>query len=1172
MFPSAALNSTQLEKLRGTASADPTYSVQVHLSLCPNVVVWKTTLSSAPTTSNFASLSYGSTLSGNLANVVLGMTVFIGAVDDIRQATFKQRVRVLPSGGVLGIGESSAALTSGMFVWVVQDFALWEKLARDTGSAYFKDWSLTYTALPPVITNLQSAYAGFVSGSPSGLTIAFSASAYAATQGASISSWAWSVPSGATLTAGSATSATPTYRFDAGFANWISVTVTDSGGRTTTRRIFVAAHDTTSNAPKSGFSAVSVNADLQNGINATLTAFDATEWDSVLDNTLCVLWVTERYNGVAGALDSGNNVVGVGRLRTENIRAALEDAAGVVPQVQLEIEGIGAQLARLHAPRIAMRDVSAPAVWDEVNTLTLWRAVIHVLATHTTLLNLCDVSFSDTSNTYRVQQLATQDGNMLSCINDILDSINAQFEFAPGGALRAARDPRYLSSAARAGLATRIGYTHADYTSVNIQRQHIFTVGRCEGSGGTYNSAGNQVTPLLSLAPGSAQASGEGQTTLARQVLQANVSSATAQQELNERTGQHLALNNTAEVLSAVHLDGYRFVLPSNLLWYTFAIPAQYTARGIAYAAQRWLCTQASLRFEDNGTCAVSATYTLETSGAPGITIRFPAPGAIPFEFPEFPPIDAYPGIGIIEPIDEYLGGEETPIDTVPSRLPLKRDGNTVAIWDASEIYYTVNFLTGGNNPEWVSISPDVPSGGTIRAFVWDTFSEAGAYCIVDDTTDTTLYYAADVRDLDWQLKNTFEGIYDVLRLTDTAGSAVAYTARNLSATTIRQTLVATFDPGSAAYNILSGALYGGGNPGDAWGDELAAAAPLTGGSADAAIDIPLPSGASGVSMSFDFKHGTDAGGAAMAIACHLKDSLGNQILGAGPSGMAGFRTTDNTTANVWRNESVTFTPGTKSGAAFAFFSVTWGRANGEQRSVYMDNCSVTFDASIGAGARAVFLSNYGANTTYVPVGTAVSDTIGGFAVQPVGTHTYAAVAAQVRESATLGGTYSDDGAALTSTAPRLLVIPTHVFTSSATKNTGANPDYLVGSGALVSSEALWRDDGSRTAITPVVSSNSGLSISPNCAAMWRGARIAALLSFGGTRRLVTTTNTGGAWSDRGAQDAAANHIRILPASKNGNELFWANNTHVRYSPDFGVTIRTKATPFSSGLLGVEVL
>ncbi|GIV50523.1 MAG: hypothetical protein KatS3mg038_1044 [Candidatus Kapaibacterium sp.] len=124
----------------------------------------------------------------------------------------------------------------------------------------------------------------------------------------------------------------------------------------------------------------------------------------------------------------------------------------------------------------------------------------------------------------------------------------------------------------------------------------------------------------------------------------------------------------------------------------------------------------------------------------------------------------------------------------------------------------------------------------------------------------------------------------------------------------------------------------------------------------------------------------------------------------------------------------------------------------------------------------------------------------------------------------------------------------------------------------LVDGQALWKDTGTRAAITPTIGGEKGLSGGPNCAVMWRGTRIAALLNFAGTMRLVVSADAGGTWVDRGAQHAMSNYIRMLPLSKTGRELFWIHNNTVRFSPDWGVTVRTKYTPVASGLIGIEVL
>lgn len=1157
MFPSS-LTSAQLDRLRGAGSTAAAWRGTVYLTLCPNTVIWKTRVATAPTGNVYASIAHGATLSGSASNVQAGMTILSGAIDDIRRATWRGRVRGAVSGGQIPINETSYNFQANDFIWIINDYAIWHKLARDTGTQYYKDWDRTFTQLPPVIHNLQSAYVGFVSGSPLGLTIAFNAQAYAATQGASISSWQWSVPTGATLVSGSATAPNPTYRFDAGFADWISVTVTDSGGRTARRRIFVAAHDRGAHAPRSGFASVNINADLDSGYNATLTAFDPAEFDNVLDNTFAVLWLEEEYGDGTGAL-LGNtaNIICIGRLRRETLKGEMDERASLVTQSEIEIEGTGAQLARLHAPKIAMRNASTPTQWDEINTLTLWRAIVHVLAEHSTFLDLHSLTFDDTSNTFRVMQLATQEGNLLSCINDIAESINARIEFAPCGTARVLRDPRYLSTAARNALPTVINFTSADILDISIGRDHVFNIGRCEASGGTYNSANNSVTPLLSLAPGHAQDEGESSITLSRQVLGANLSEAAAQAELNERCGHHLEAQRRRLNANITHPDGYGFMVPSHGAWYT--ITFSFPERGISYDSQtRWTCQSVTARYDENGTRSVSATYAIETRGTPGKAVTFPQPGAIPISHVDLPPFEAYPGFGIVEPVDLYTGGNAAPVDDAPRRARLRRDGNTVAAWSANRLFISTNFITGGSTPEWFELSPPVSSGGTIRAFAWDRFKLGAAYCLVDDGTNSSIYYVSDVLSKDWEFKSTIAGIYDVLRTTNAPGGIMIYSGRNLNSTVLTQTYTITFDPGGYPYTDVSpvpATLDPNGNPGNCLFSnkhpseaiyihmDLGGLKTVT----EVGMDIIWYGNIYDSSRRFNFQNADNTW------------RYGIDVAPDGGFGGSGYQS--------WRTVYRIFTePNVKK------ISYRWSVWTLDIYDRRLDNCYAKIQTTVGAGARVAYSNNYGETWQSIQaVGAFIPDTIGGFAVQAVGSHSYAAINEQVREATSLGGSYTNDGAPLTGTAPRLLWIPTRQWNSAA-KNVGANPHYLVGSGALVSGEALWRDTGVRTAITPIVSGVRGLATSPNCAATWRGVRIGAILNFGGTRRLVVTTNAGNTWTDRGAQGANADWIRYLPLSKTGNELFWIDGAVARYSPNHGVTIRTKELPDNSTLRGIEPL
>ncbi|GIV50522.1 MAG: hypothetical protein KatS3mg038_1043 [Candidatus Kapaibacterium sp.] len=1037
MFPTE-LSAAQLNRLRGAGAPYPSWRGTVYLTLCPNDVVWETTVSASPAGSVYAAVPHGATLSGSAANVQPGMTVLISSDNDMRNAYWRGRVRAPVSSGLLPINETSVPFQAGNRIWVLDDYALHVKLARDTGTAYYKDWDRPFSELPPVIYNLQSAYVGFVAGSPLGLTIAFNTQAYAATQGATITSWQWTVPSGVVLVAGSSVAPNPTYRFPPGFAGWISVAVTDNAGRTARRRIFVAAHDRDAHAPRSGFASVNINAELESGYNATLTAFDPSEFADVLDGTLAILWIDEAYNGEAGPLLGPTaNILCVGRLRRETIKTEVDEKASFVTTSDIEIEGFAAQLSRLHAPKIAIRNASAPSAWDEIRSLTLWRAVVHVLAEHSTFLDLCSLTFDSQDNTFRLMQLATQEGNLLSCVNDIMESINARLEFAPDGTARCVRNPRYLDDAARSALPVAIAFDAQDVIDVSVTRTHISNIGRCEASGGVYNGANNSVEALLSLAPGHAQDEGDASTVLARQVLAADVPKANAQQELNARCGHHLEAERKRVVLDASHPDGYAFMVPSNAVWYTFEL--DIPIRGISYSSQtRWTCNALSMRFDENGAREVRAVYHSETRGTPGRTVTHPPPGAIPFSAPEFPPLPAYPGIGIVEPLDPYLRGAEAPVPVTPSmpaRMPLQRNGNTVAIWTASRLFYTTQFLTGGPHPVWTEITPPVPSGGSIRSFVWDAYNETGAYCLIDDGTDTTLYYTPDVRDEAWMPKATLQGIYTVLRLGNAPGKVAAFAPRVGSDLSGTFTWTATFDPGGASYTPIAGSLFPGGRTGNCWGfDEPAG--PHGYQIFAAKILIPLPPNSYGVHVAMYYKKGPEHGGATIGLSYGFLNAAMNPI----PGRRGGARWP---TPGVWTLDSY----GSReyawmiNVAAYADFLISWERAAGEPRAAFMDDCTVTFESTLAvAGARSAAIGDYGTNVSYGSVGgTSVGVGACGFALQRVGTYTYGGINGRVRGAPSPGGAaYSDSGPLMTGAVPRLLFIPTHVFGSTSSKNTGS--------------------------------------------------------------------------------------------------------------------------------------
>jgi hypothetical protein len=69
-------------------------------------------------------------------------------------------------------------------------------------------------------------------------------------------------------------------------------------------------------------------------------------------------------------------------------------------------------------------------------------------------LDLHDLAFDSTANTYLAKILNTQGSSLLAVVQDFASSINAVFESEPSGKFQVVRDARYLSTASRSALTT----------------------------------------------------------------------------------------------------------------------------------------------------------------------------------------------------------------------------------------------------------------------------------------------------------------------------------------------------------------------------------------------------------------------------------------------------------------------------------------------------------------------------------------------------------------------------------------------------------------------------------------------------------------------------------------------------------------------------------------------
>ncbi|PJF39169.1 MAG: hypothetical protein CUN54_09300, partial [Phototrophicales bacterium] len=235
--------------------------------------------------------------------------------------------------------------------------------------------------------------------------------------------------------------------------------------------------------------------------------------------------------------------------------------------------------------------------WDEIEGMVWWREIIHVLLTGSTFLTRHSMTVGASSNDlatddFLEKAVGTNGGEMLAAINQLAAGVNASIEFAPDGSARLARNIVFLTDAERDLRETVADFDERDWIDYTLFIDHSQPVGRVEADGGWYKQASNKVKPLLSVAPGVAQASGSETRPLSGQILKADQSKSDAQNELNKRAGNAYDDFNNPYELKVVHPDGYHWIVPSRYQWYTFTIPANSNTAGRAFTtSDRWYCT-----------------------------------------------------------------------------------------------------------------------------------------------------------------------------------------------------------------------------------------------------------------------------------------------------------------------------------------------------------------------------------------------------------------------------------------------------------------------------------------------------------------------------------------------------------------------------------------------------
>jgi hypothetical protein len=356
------------------------------------------------------------------------------------------------------------------------------------------------------------------------------------------------------------------------------------------------------------------------------------------------------------------NIGFVGRLRQEGNATAGDKRHSVLQDARLTIEGFVTQLGRLHGAGLYLKTDATPTVWGEVDTLTIKRAIVFMLAWHSTFLTVSGVTFPSDSDDYVWPEFVIQEASLLEWVNSVADDHNAQLVIAGDGQSTFHRDARI---AGVSGLTTVYNFVTSDLISYTLDYEYISTYAQAIIGAATYNTTSAKSTVYQGRAP--AQAFGPGWETapVNQQIMKTNLTDAQARVEAGSRVANYFATLNPRPRLTAELMSGFYWIVPTAHQLYTFTLAATDNTRGRAYTtADKWLCVDISYDYNPNrGYYTWNGTFELiVVGGAAGIQVTL-VPDVNDLRLPTLPGISASMG-GILDPLINY------PLDDPDFELP----------------------------------------------------------------------------------------------------------------------------------------------------------------------------------------------------------------------------------------------------------------------------------------------------------------------------------------------------------------------------------------------------------------------------------------------------------------------------------------------------------------------
>lgn len=660
------------------------------------------------------------------------------------------RLRAAPTATLLKVGRSSQGYEDGelavednAFVSVYDDYRVHAKIATiGTDSVEYKDSDLAVgdlTQFPPPIANMGPDRARSID-ADSGLARFYfdSSGSFAVADGATIVSVAWEIGDGAYALGTGATDSDIFVDFGAG-VRYVSLTVTDSNGKTNTTRRLVLADDPDDSLCVSGMQVENITRTRQ-GCTARLRLLQDLPRADYPDGGKVLIW-EDRDPAIYGTPDPADfsDLLFTGWHQVDQASSAAFEThlQRETSLTCVDVAGRLDSLPGLHQ-RIELPEEGDEITWGIMPAPNLDKFFCYLLHWGSTAAGVADFFPSGTWDEYPFVIFDAPDGSLYEQLQRQANRFVPDHNFAanPFGQLQVIVDPNYQDPADR--TATVQGtLTEASWQEISFGYQRTPRVRTLRGSAlltataWTFDDDGNkELATAFSIAPGTAPSQGAQEQTLGERL-------AKSQADLNRCVGHHLARLNARYGPVTVALNSNydpHSIDPAAMTWIGLVTTAATAPqRTIGFATARTLPTEVSIDYsygEEATTVRARLTLELETAGLPALT----------------------------EAQDAALPVGDLPLITIPPDMGLVTGQELIAaIGSDGYRYKTADFQTpsGSGGPTWTRDNLSIAA--TIYSWVVDPFSPGYAPGATSGAVNG------------WIVNDT-----DIYRVTDLHGTTVA--------------------------------------------------------------------------------------------------------------------------------------------------------------------------------------------------------------------------------------------------------------------------------------------------------------------------------------------------------------------------------------------------------------